>query len=921
MPAAVPTGGYHPNPNPAVPVAPKNLNPNLGSFNSGNGNGNNNPNIQYNPPDGQDNQGTHNFTSGGNSNPDTTLVNVSPSAGASIPGNKEYQNWYWEQILDVMLGLSLPNRDLLMNGRWTGIEDETDIDPGLFRIFSVSWHEGGKAFTRNVYLSPGFTDESTSAQTASPWVVFQQGPGVLLGTTSGTFSMTDGPLGLLVPGNSELALDPSEFAPAIEALTGAENFFLNAASTFGTLTQDLSGDANQFQGQSAGVFAQLIQNFSQQATYAHNKMGMPTDQFSSYSGALLQAGEAADLFLNGIWNAWANWTNMTAHTPLGAIITALIRAGVVTGAAGSWTVNKNVNLENVPTVGDLRTDPAWQQIENMAKAEWNLNTLVPALDAPSRTLIALLSAEYERTMGVLQPLKAPPPSQVGSDIGTSSPNFNAPNYSAPNFNMPNFNMPNFNFPNLGAATGSPNLDAATANPNVAGDTGNLDLGAATGSPNAGADTSSPNLGGSDGAVAQPASSFLAQTALNSNPNQADTTGDLGSGTSSTTPLQQALDSNTGTQSALQSALTSGQVPAGSSLAGSLNTALNGANQTQAALNQAAGASDLTTSALQTAQADNAGTQAALNQALSSGQVNPNSSLGATLQTALNDANQTQAALNQAVTAGSSGTTQKTAAQTALGDNSQAQHELNQALLSGQVPANSPLHSTIQSALSDAGKTQSAITQALRSGTGTTTSSLDQALKDNQATQNALNQALASGQVPATGPLRTDLNQALADAKQTGVALQQALGQQGIAAEPSVSALTSGVGLAGAGASGTPLLSATLPAAASTGPVSSGAFVPASQTPATSGASAFPEYSPMAGGGMMGQGQGQGQERERSTWLAEDEDVWGTDPDVGPQVVGRDDTGDEEPEEYDGYTERPQRPSRKRAAPRVPGGQR
>jgi hypothetical protein len=41
------------------------------------------------------------------------------------------------------------------------------------------------------------------------------------------------------------------------------------------------------------------------------------------------------------------------------------------------------------------------------------------------------------------------------------------------------------------------------------------------------------------------------------------------------------------------------------------------------------------------------------------------------------------------------------------------------------------------------------------------------------------------------------------------------------------------------------------------------------------------------GGMGGQGGGQQQQdRERSTWLAEDEDVWGTDPDAVPAVIGR-----------------------------------
>jgi hypothetical protein len=55
---------------------------------------------------------------------------------------------------------------------------------------------------------------------------------------------------------------------------------------------------------------------------------------------------------------------------------------------------------------------------------------------------------------------------------------------------------------------------------------------------------------------------------------------------------------------------------------------------------------------------------------------------------------------------------------------------------------------------------------------------------------------------------------------------------------------------------------------------------------SAGTGGMPFMPPMGG---MGGGGGGGQEksRERKTWLTEDEDVWGTDPDCAPAVIGRD----------------------------------
>jgi hypothetical protein len=54
-------------------------------------------------------------------------------------------------------------------------------------------------------------------------------------------------------------------------------------------------------------------------------------------------------------------------------------------------------------------------------------------------------------------------------------------------------------------------------------------------------------------------------------------------------------------------------------------------------------------------------------------------------------------------------------------------------------------------------------------------------------------------------------------------------------------------------------------------------------------------------GGMGGGQGQSKDRQRNTWLTEDEEVWGTDPECAPAVVGRGDGP------TDGESERPAGP--------------
>jgi hypothetical protein len=78
--------------------------------------------------------------------------------------------------------------------------------------------------------------------------------------------------------------------------------------------------------------------------------------------------------------------------------------------------------------------------------------------------------------------------------------------------------------------------------------------------------------------------------------------------------------------------------------------------------------------------------------------------------------------------------------------------------------------------------------------------------------------------------------------------------------------------------------------------------------AAPGAGGYPFMPPMGGmGGLGGQGGNADKERERATWLAEDDEVWGTDPECSPAVVGRDD-----------LPETAQRPDRQTTGPRTTG---
>ncbi|MFI6785122.1 WXG100 family type VII secretion target [Micromonospora sp. NPDC050276] len=95
--------------------------------------------------------------------------------------------------------------------------------------------------------------------------------------------------------------------------------------------------------------------------------------------------------------------------------------------------------------------------------------------------------------------------------------------------------------------------------------------------------------------------------------------------------------------------------------------------------------------------------------------------------------------------------------------------------------------------------------------------------------------------------------------------------------------TDGFAAAASGGSGLAGLGSTAAAGAAGGGLAGGAAGSAAM------GGMGPMMPPMGGAGAGGQQQEK--DRERKTWLAEEEEVWGTDPDVAPSVIGRDDAPD------------------------------
>jgi hypothetical protein len=872
------------------------------SYSSWMQNGPSNPNIgDFDTPNGS-------IDNGGGSAPSSTPVTV-PQTG------NDYSSWNWEQTLVGVLGLTLPDRNDVTSQRWTAIDFNSDGGSGLLRIFAATWRSVSDVGPHQdifVYLNPNLL------QPGGIWDNYYFQPYQALSETlNGNFT--------------GIQLDPITFGTAAAEIQAAITFFDNTAQTFQGISNALQGDASAYQGQGGGAFAQLISNLYQLANSAYTQMTQP----SRYADLIADAGGASGYFLLALQNAMVDWMSNLAYQPLGAIYQALENGNVI-----SYNGNGNYQLANPngtdSSFGDLTTADAWLAVETAAKQLWT-QSVATSLDPIAQRWLNFLATNFESAGSGTQPLGPPTLQSISS--GNNSGDNGDDNLNLGDLNLGDLGLGGDNGDEGGLNLGDLNLGGDN------GDEGDLNLGG----DGDGGDDSGLNIGG-DGDGSGDLSLGGGDTNLpggTNGPGSIDTAlggPGGGNGLSSTLSspqlgaLQKALADNGRTQSALQQALS--LAPATGPLHNKLATALAKNLQARTALQEALAGAEPAAAALQSALASNGQAESALQQALAMAPAR--GPLHNALQTALGDTKKTQSELNKALASGAIPET--SAIHRALHSEDAVQSVLHKALLSSQVPSRGPLHTALTKALDQGGEVKSALDHALTGGGTPSMADLHQALRSNTALQSDLRSAL--GQVPAHGALHNELAAALAGGKNVSSQIHQAMAQAGVGSEPLPGTLSAGVGnpvatltgpysalgkqgltatLGGAGGGGASGLSAALGGGAgggfggaggvslaghggassvsstaglgggASGGAASGSFGSSSAagptTSSGSGSSGVPFFPPMAGSGGMGGNQQQ--ERERTTWLAEDEDVWGTEPQVGPAVLGRDFFGADE----------------------------
>ncbi|MEU8588764.1 AAWKG family protein [Streptomyces sp. NPDC048664] len=213
------------------------------------------------------------------------------------------------------------------------------------------------------------------------------------------------------------AVDLNSFERTADAFDRAAKFFIDHATILEQWETSLGSEQSSWKGQAAGVFWHLVhqlrKNYDSYVTQlggtdyhaANTTVGGVTPK-SKLGDSLAKAQQQLVTELTNLQTAWTNWANTREHDPHRAVLEMLddlstwVLANNVpfidetessTGDGGSSTSysTRGGFKQNHPTYGDLNDTQSWKKLGEAAVARWNSyvdNQLVPTATTSLSTL-------------------------------------------------------------------------------------------------------------------------------------------------------------------------------------------------------------------------------------------------------------------------------------------------------------------------------------------------------------------------------------------------------------------------------------------------------------------------------------------------------------------------------------------------------
>jgi len=337
----------------------------------------------------------------------STDTNVPMSGtGDSTPetaaGNDSYSAWPWEVMLATVLGIGTPDRGEVTGQPWLTVLSDGQSAGGAHLIWTAGWDTSPKsgATSIGVYLNPALYTMGGA------WDRFLNAPlQALSGVTGGNYA--------------GLPLNPEDFQTVSLSVAAVRDWMASATDQFAGLYQQASsGPIAKFQGNLAGVVAELLADLRGFMASLHEQMTSPT----AYDASIAAAGEAASQYLTDLMSAYTGWTQVPGHSPLGAVV-QLLEEIATQDSGGAYVIP---DPQDTP-YGDLTVSGSWAAVEQQAKTLWTSALIggspdFAGLDPLGRAALAKLVDQFATTTSVIVPVLGPaPPPLATSPVHPGGP--------------------------------------------------------------------------------------------------------------------------------------------------------------------------------------------------------------------------------------------------------------------------------------------------------------------------------------------------------------------------------------------------------------------------------------------------------------------------------------------------------------------